>query len=142
MTTTKQLHKLYQNRELLVFINGQEWFNEQVNVLHRKKAQFEKDVIILETIRSAKEYKFSKDQFDKLIDNQQDNNIMWPTVNVTAPVLILDRSPLLKYQDIPSICKIISQAAEKYHAIKIVVRHKLIFVDDVRTTDRFYNFHD
>jgi hypothetical protein len=46
MTTTKQLHKLYQNRELLVFINGQEWFNEQVNALHRKKAQFEKDVII------------------------------------------------------------------------------------------------
>jgi hypothetical protein len=106
------------------------------------KTVFEKDVIILETIRSAKEYKFSRDQFDKLIDNQQDNNIVWPTVNVTTPVLVLDRSPLLKYQSISSICKIISQAAEKYHASKIVVRHKLIFVDDLRTTDRFYNFQD
>lgn len=106
------------------------------------KTVFKKDVIILETIKSAKEYKFSKDQFDKLIDNRQDNNITWPTVNVATPVLIFDRSPLLKYQSISSICEIISQAAKKYHASKIVVRHKLIFVDDSRTSDRFYNFQD
>jgi hypothetical protein len=46
MTTTKQLHKLYQNRELLVFINGQEWFNEQVNALHKKQADFNQEVIV------------------------------------------------------------------------------------------------
>ena len=46
MTTTKQLHKLYQNRELLVFINGQEWFNEQVNALHKKQADFNQEVVI------------------------------------------------------------------------------------------------
>jgi hypothetical protein len=106
------------------------------------KTVFKKDVIILETVKSAKEYKFSKDQFDKLIDNQQDNNITWPTVDVADPVLIFDRSPLLKYQSISSMCEIISQSAKKYNASKIVVRHKLIFVDDSRTSDRFYNFQD
>ena len=46
MNTTKQLHKLYQNRELLVFINGQEWFNEQINALHKKQADFNQEVVI------------------------------------------------------------------------------------------------
>ena len=46
MNTTKQLHKLYKNRELLVFINGQEWFNEQINALHKKQADFIQEVVI------------------------------------------------------------------------------------------------
>jgi hypothetical protein len=37
MNKTKELHKLYQNRELLVFINGQKWFDEQMNVLYKSK---------------------------------------------------------------------------------------------------------
>ena len=37
MNKTKQLHKLYQNRELLVFVNGQKWFDEQLNVLYKSK---------------------------------------------------------------------------------------------------------
>jgi hypothetical protein len=99
-------------------------------------------IVVLETVTSAKEYKFSKDQFDKLIDNQQTDYIKWPTVDVIDPVLIFDRSPLLKYLNISNLCNLISGAAEKYSASKIVIRQKLCFLDDLRITDRFYNFQN
>lgn len=28
------LHQLYQNRELLIFVRGQKWFDEQVDHIH------------------------------------------------------------------------------------------------------------
>ena len=46
MNIKKQLHRLYQNKELLIFVNGLEWFNEQVYALHRQQVQNEKDIII------------------------------------------------------------------------------------------------
>lgn len=106
------------------------------------KTLFQQDVFVLETVRSFKEYKFSRDQFDKLIDNQIDELVRWPTVDILSPVLIFDRSPLLKYLSIGNLCRLVSVAAEQYQAINIVIRQKLCFVDDTRVTDRFYNFYN
>jgi hypothetical protein len=109
---------------------------------HYKSIFQKNNIIVLETFTSAKEYKFSRDQFDRLIDNQQADHIKWPAVDVIDPILIFDRSPLLKYLNISNLCNLISDAAEKYSASNIVVRQKLCFLDDLRTTDRFYNFQN
>tara|TARA_R110000868_G_scaffold214205_1_gene464307 strand:- start:630 stop:1190 length:561 start_codon:yes stop_codon:yes gene_type:complete len=106
------------------------------------KTLFQQNIFVLETVNSFKEYKFSRDQFDKLIDNQIDGHIKWPTINILTPVLIFDRSPLIKYLDINNLCHLVSNAAEQYQASNIVLRQKLCFVDDARITDRFYNFYN
>jgi hypothetical protein len=104
------------------------------------RTQFDKNITVLETIRSAKEFNFSKNQFDKLIDNRDEQPMVWPTLSVTAPVLIFDRSPMLKYLSPEDLCSTVSVAAEKYQAALIVIRQHLFFVDDSRLVDRFYNF--
>jgi hypothetical protein len=106
------------------------------------KTLFQQDIFVLETVRSFKEYRFSKDQFDKLIDNQIDGSIKWPTIDILSPVLIFDRSPLVKYLSISDLCHLVSDASEQYQASNIVLRQNLCFVDDTRVTDRFYNFYD
>lgn len=104
------------------------------------RTQFNKNITVLETIRSAREFGFSKDQFDKLIDNRDGQPLGWPTLSVTAPVLIFDRSPMLKYLSLADLCSTVSAAAEKYQAASIVIRQHIFFVDDSRLVDRFYNF--
>jgi hypothetical protein len=104
------------------------------------RTHFDKNIIVLETIRSAKEFGFSKNQFDKLIDNRDGQPLTWPALSISAPVLIFDRSPMLKYLSLEDLCSTVSVAAEKYQAVSIVIRHHLFFVDDSRLVDRFYNF--
>ena len=104
------------------------------------RTHFDKNVIVLETIKSAKEFGFAKNQFDKLIDNRDGQPTIWPILSVLAPVLIFDRSPMLKYLSMEDLCSAVSVAAEKYQAASIVIRHHLFFVDDSRLVDRFYNF--
>lgn len=105
------------------------------------RALFDKNIIVLETIKAAKEFNFSKNQFDKLIDNRNDGQpLIWPSLSVSTPTLIFDRSPLLKYLSIEDLCDTVSVAAEKYQAESIVIRQYLLFTDDSRLVDRFYNF--
>jgi hypothetical protein len=93
----------------------------------------------LETVKNAVQFKLDRAMFDKLIDDQQDHHIAWPDLNTVDPVLIFDRSPMLKYRGIPELTKILTDAVEKYHASELVVNLTTTFIDDVRLTDRFYN---
>jgi hypothetical protein len=105
------------------------------------RTQFNKNIIVLETIETAKNFALTKVNFDQLIDNRSGTQIIWPTItDLMAPVLIFDRSPMLKYLSLADLCNTVSDAAEKYQASVIVLRHHLFFVDDSRVVDRFYNF--
>lgn len=99
-----------------------------------------KKIISLETVRSALQFKLDRSRFDKLIDNQKDTHIGWPTLSVKDPVLIFDRSPILRYQPIDVLVNILNSAVEKYNASELVVNLSLVTVDDDRLRDRFYNF--
>lgn len=98
-----------------------------------------KKIISLETVKSALQFKFDRSKFDKLIDDQKDTYIGWPGLSVKNPVLIFDRSPILKYRSIDNLINLLTSAVEKYNASELVVNLNLIFVDDHRLQDRFYN---
>ena len=98
------------------------------------------NIISLETVKTALEFKLDPGKFNKLIDNQQDDQINWPTVVCVDPVLIFDRSPMLKYCSVSSLVDVLSDAVKKYQASQLVVHLHTMFIDDPRLTDRFYNF--
>jgi hypothetical protein len=98
-----------------------------------------KSVTILETIKSAIQFKLDLTKFNKLIDNQTDSHIGWPELSAIDPVLIFDRSPMLKYQSISGLSNMLTNAVEKYGASHLVVNVDTNFVDDDRLQDRFYN---
>jgi hypothetical protein len=98
-----------------------------------------KRITSLETIKSALQFKLDRSKFTKLIDNQKDSYIGWPELNVVDPVLVFDRSPMLKYQTVDNLVKLLSTAVEKYNASQLVVNLDTLFVDDNRLQDRFYN---
>lgn len=93
----------------------------------------------LETIKSALQFKLDRTKFDKLIDDRQDHYVSWPKLDTVDPVLIFDRSPMLKYRSIPDLIELLNSAVEKYHASELVVNLDATFIDDNRLTDRFYN---
>lgn len=93
----------------------------------------------LETVKSALQFKLDRTKFTKLIDDRQDHYIGWPMLDTVDPVIIFDRSPMLKYQSIPDLIKILNDVAEKYHASELVVNLDTTFIDDNRLVDRFYN---
>ena len=97
------------------------------------------NIKILETVKSALQFKLDRCMFDKLINDQQDQHIGWPELNTIDPVLVFDRSPMLKYRSIPDLNNLLNIAVEKYHASELVVNLDTTFIDDTRLTDRFYN---
>lgn len=101
---------------------------------------FPNNITSLETVKTALEFKLNPTKFDKLIDNQQDHQINWPTVVCVDPVLIFDRSPMLKYLSISELVDVLSNAVKKYQAGQLIVHLHTTFIDDPRLTDRFYNF--
>jgi hypothetical protein len=96
-------------------------------------------VKILETVKNALQFKFDPSSFDKLIDDRQDHNIRWPKLDIVNPVLIFDRSPMLKYHGILDLTNVLDSAVKKYHASELIVNLDTTFIDDVRLVDRFYN---
>ena len=97
------------------------------------------NVIILETVKTALQFKLDLTKFNKLVDDRQDHQLSWPPVTTTRPVLIFDRSPMLKYRDIPNLVNVLSAAVEKYQADQLIVNLNTAFIDDPRLVDRFYN---
>jgi hypothetical protein len=96
-----------------------------------------KTITCLETIKSALQFKLDRSKFDKLIDNQKDSYIGWPKLSCVDPVLIFDRSPMLKYQTVNNLIRLLSDAVEKYNASQLVVNLDTLFIDDNRLQDRF-----
>ncbi len=98
-----------------------------------------KKIICLETVKSALQFKLDRSKFNKLIDNQTDSYIGWPKLDSVDPVLVFDRSPMLKYQTVNDLIKLLSHAVEQYHASQLIVNLDTLFIDDNRLQDRFYS---
>ncbi len=107
---------------------------------HYKKLFPRKSIIGLETIKTVKQFGLDKTYFDRLIDDQQDHHIGWPSVYVNDCAVVFDRSPLLKYKALDQLSKIIVDVTEKYMPNTIILEQSLTFIDDYRLDDRFYNF--
>lgn len=100
------------------------------------------DICSIEPLLTAHQFKLNSDQYDRLIDNQKDNaRLVWPSINCIADTVVFDRSPLLKYRTIEQIAELVSDMAKKYLPNRIILRSSLVFINDTRLCDRFYNFY-
>jgi len=106
---------------------------------HYRSLFASKIVVTLETITAAREYQYPKQQVDYLIDNQTPT-VAWPTLETPVQTLVFDRSPMLKYATIEQLTQMLNSVAQCYNPKEIVIRHSLLYLDDNRLTDRFYNF--
>lgn len=103
---------------------------------------FSKKITMLETMFTVKNYKLNPDQFTKMVDNR-DNRLVWPLLpGVVDPVILLDRSPLLKYHNMSKFRSIILDIIEIYRPIKLLIRGSLQFIDDSRLRDRIQSWHE
>ena len=107
---------------------------------HYKKLFPQKSIVGLETIKTVKQFELDKTYFDRLIDNQQDQFIGWPSVCVDDCAVVFDRSPLLKYRTLDQLSEIITDVTDKYMPNTVILEQSLTFIDDNRLVDRFYNF--
>jgi hypothetical protein len=105
-----------------------------------KKLFTQKSIVGLETIKTVKQFELDKTYFDRLIDNQQDQFIGWPSVCVDDCAVVFDRSPLLKYRSLDQLSEIITDVTDKYMPNTVILEQSLTFIDDNRLVDRFYNF--
>lgn len=103
---------------------------------------FNKPVIMLETLMSAKNYLLGREKFTALIDDRSDI-LVWPHLILDAsPVIVMDRSPLLKYRDLFQIGHVINDISARYDPNKIIVRGSLQFLNDSRIQDRLMPWFD
>ena len=106
---------------------------------HYKKLFPQKSIIGLETIKTVKDFELDRTYFDRLIDNQADNRIGWPSLTASKCAVVFDRSPLLKYMTLEQISDILDKISNKYMPDIIVLEQSLLLVNDTRLIDRFYN---
>jgi len=106
---------------------------------HYKKIFPQKKFVALETIKTVKKFGLDNTYFDRLIDNQSDSRIGWPSIVLENCAVILDRSPFLKYKTLDQITHIFNSIADTYRPDTFFVKMLLTFIDDVRLVDRFYN---
>tara|TARA_R110000822_G_scaffold14173_8_gene50148 strand:+ start:1370 stop:1942 length:573 start_codon:yes stop_codon:yes gene_type:complete len=124
------LKKIVADQYLLVDCRGQQYCKNYPDL----------NIITLETITTAKQFNFTKDQFNYLIDNQVFNKLNWPKISTKNCVVIFDYSPLLKYLTVLEIVNELEKVSVRYSPNTILLQSSLIFVDDHRLLDRFYNF--
>ena len=98
-----------------------------------------KKIISLETFKTAKQFNLGIDRFDKLIDDRTDLQITWPELDLIDATLVFDRSPILKYRNIDNLTDILTAAIGQYKAKHLILNMNIMFIDDDRLTDRFYN---
>lgn len=117
----------------IIFIDCCGWYYNKV---------FNKDEIMLETFFVVKNYQLSQNQFTKLIDDRNDK-IVWPSLPaILDPVVILDRSPILKYRTVPELKSILLDIVHYYNPVKLIIRGHLQFIDDSRLQDRIQSWSD
>jgi len=135
-------HHQFNNKEQLVDLNS---INDSTVIAvdccgwHYKKIFPNKSIVAVETIKTVKQFNLDKTYFDRLIDNQTDCRLGWPSIPPGNCAVIFDRSPLLKYQTLDQISNILIKAADKYLPGTIVLEQSLKFIDDIRLVDRFDN---
>ena len=102
---------------------------------------FQKDIIMLETVTSAKQFKFGRDKISKLVDDRADGKLSWPALSCEPNgTVVFDRSPMLKYLSIGQLASVIEKCVAKYCPDVVLIRGHLAFIDDNRCCDRFYNW--
>ena len=106
------------------------------------KDLFDKQIIMLETLKTAHQFALDIKKFDKLIDNRIDGKIVWPKINYDLPVLLLDRSPLLRYKTVFDLNILLKDMVENYRPKMLLLRGSLLVLDDFRLDDRFYSFKE
>jgi len=120
-------------------------FNESNIILvdccgwYYKKLFPNKSIIAFETLKTVKQFKLDNTYFDRLIDNQTDSRIGWPSISPGNCAVIFDRSPLLNYLTLEQISNILAKITDSYLPNTVVLEQRLIFLDDFRSLDRFYN---
>jgi hypothetical protein len=103
---------------------------------------YKKNIIMLETIKTAHQFKLSREKFTKLIDNRSDDVIVWPKIECGVNTILMDRSPLLRYKTIPDLNYLLDQMGSTYKPQKMIIKGSLLAIDDYRLRDRFYNWID
>jgi len=128
-TSLVNLSQLEANQKLLIDCCG--WYY--------KNCFPDESIIALENIKTISEYSLTKNYFDKMFDGRSDDIPSWPKLNIKDPIIVFDRSPILGYQSLTTIKKILESVCATYHPKTVVLRQSLLFIDDSRMVDRFYN---
>jgi hypothetical protein len=129
--TTAQLINLYQlPTKNVILVDCCGW--------HYKSLFPNADIICFETFNTIKNFKLDKMYFDKIIDNQSDGHISWPTLQLENCTIVFDRSSILKYFTIEKISSTLNTVTSKYQPLIVVVRQSTMFIDGPRLLDRFY----
>lgn len=124
------ISKIHADRYIIIDSNG---------VAYRDQYS-EKNIVLLETITTAKQFNLPPTSFDKLIDNQIHNKIVWPRLSTTDnSVAIIDHAPIFKYLTIFEIIETLENMSIRYTPKRILFNVNPTFVDDDRSVDRFNN---
>lgn len=107
----------------------------------RYRDVFKKEIIMIETVTAAKQFALDKSKFTRLVDDRDGPGpSRWPNVDAPGCLLLLDRSPLLKYKTLKQIQDLVQNLTNHYQPNLVRLRGDLMFVDDPRLCDRFYNW--
>lgn len=106
----------------------------------RYKEVFKKEIIMIETMTTVKQFALDRSKFTKLVDDRDGLLSRWPKVDALGCLLLLDRSPLFKYKTLVQIQDLVQNLANHYQPNLIRLSGNLLFVDDSRLCDRFYNW--
>ena len=97
-----------------------------------------KNVLPIDPIKTALEFKLPKDKIYKLVDNRSDHILHWPKFFVEDCAVIFDRSPMLKYLTINQLKVLFNDIQQTYQPNFLIARLQLMFIDSNRLIDRVY----
>lgn len=129
--TKERLFDIQDNTMDVVAIDCCGWYYQKI---------FDRPVISLETVNNAKQFRLTRDQFTKLVDDNKPIPL-WPKLALKQDCLvILDRPLILKYRSLQDFTTIVQDICNQYQPKKLYVRGNLQFIDDSRIVDRFYHW--
>ena len=106
---------------------------------HYKELFPTKNVLSIDPLKTALEFKLPKDKIFKLVDNRNDQHWVWPKLEVSDCAIVFDRSPMLKYLTVDQLNATLNEVQRIYQPEFVIVKLKLMFVDSSRLVDRFYD---
>jgi hypothetical protein len=104
---------------------------------HYKNVFANKNIISIDPIKTALEFRLPKEKIYRLLDNRDHDNIVWPVLSATPCAVIFDRSPILKYRTVDQLKLLFNQVQQMYQPESMIIRLNLMFVDNSRLQDRF-----